>query len=853
MKKLAIALECPKRAVFTDILKEDITKKKPVLFKKCLREAFKAGYDLKDLGDKNIFKTLFKDYLNSLFMEKQREEIVERLTENLKTLYAYICLEKLDIIGYEVKTYSQRYGLENNQIFDMVAKSKIGDDYYYFSIGDSQKKYAVSSKAQTSINNDIKVYLKYLSLIDSNPHKIQSNHIFPVEVSLGLECPKKPYQFINVFHVEHADETAMKSQLMQAALIDWDKPEKTDNSSSCMFCSYKNLCKGKLYEENVIVKKVEEKEQETKTPKFTSNQNKFINDHSGIIRVIASAGSGKTTCIVNRFLSIVKNGEDPTKILLITFTQKGVQEMKAKLKFWLNKNGVDIDERALSIYTFNSFGDKIVKDNYLACGFSEEPRLIDYLEKLSILKDIVDSEERVDGLNYVNPLANVFKAKGAVLAISQMISDYYNKKLELKDVVEKEKIIKRIAHKYKEELKQHNLIDYDDQVRLASELLKDEKIANRYDFEHIVVDEAQDTSEEQFSILDSLMEHNGFKSYVLCGDDAQSIYSFRGVNMDYLVKFHTIKPNVKDYRLLNNFRSTYEIVEVANSVSERIQDIIPRMMFADKDGIEPKIIQVDDKYRNKKAEVIKEEAKEIAYNVWSRYFLGDYSVKDMAVIARSKSSLEEVAKYLKEKGVPYKIVSPEKYVDSFEVLAVKSLLSIILGENDILDNAQFMKCFYNEEYNSSYDLTLDCQIKATIIKEALEGKSEEEKKEYFFHIIQQKGYVPSLKSLFELFEEKEINTLEKMYQYLDKLFEYNGDDSYVDEKAGIDAVTLITAHSSKGKEWKYVGIVFEGLCKINPFTTAHIKSYKNSAEENENLRLLFVAITRAMEYLVIAC
>ena len=851
MKKLAIALECPKRAVFEDSLKGDISKSKPVLFKNCLREALKAGYTLKALGDKNIFKTLFKDYLDSLFMEKQREEIVERLTKNLKTLYTYVCLEKLDIIGYKVETHSQRYGLKNNQTFDMVAKSKNGNDYYYFSIGDNQKKYAASSKALTSVNNDIKVYLKYLSLIDSNPHKIPINQIFPVEVSLALECPKNPYQFINVFHVEHTDEAAMESQLMQAAFIDWDKPEKTDKYSSCMFCSYKNLCKGKLYEENVVVKKTEERKQEIKTPKFTNNQKKFINDHEGIIRVIASAGSGKTTCIVNRFLSMVKNGEDPTKILLITFTQKGVQEMKAKLKFWLNKNGVDIDESALSIYTFNSFGNKIVKDNYLACGFSDEPRLIDSLEKLSILKDIVDSEERVEGLNYVNPLVNVFKAKGAVLAISQMISDYYNKKLELKEDVEEDKTIKRIAHKYKEELKQHNLIDYDDQVRLAAELLRDEKIANRYDFEHIIVDEAQDTSEEQFSILDSLMEHNGFKSYVLCGDDAQSIYSFRGVNMDYLVKFHTIKPNVKDYRLLSNFRSTYEIVEVANSVSEKIRDIIPRIMFSDKEGIKPKFIKIESQSKQK-ADIIEEEAKEIANDLWQRYYLGDYDVGDMAVIARNKSTLEAVGEHLKEKGIPYKIVSSEKYVDSFEVLAVKSLLSIILGENDILDNAQFMKCFYNEEYTSSYNLTLDCQIKATIIKEALERKSEEEKKEYFFHIIQQKGYVPSLKSLFEMFEEKGINTLEEMYGYLRRLFEYNGDDTYVDEKEGIDAVTLTTAHSSKGKEWKYVGILFEGLSKINPFTTEFNDKVKLTQEQNEDLRLVFVAVTRAMEYLTIA-
>lgn len=890
MKLLKDVIECPKKALYKERLNENLLKNKRVNFKVSLRNALKE-IDFFDLAERENIEKYFQTYLDSCVMKKEREETLKVLEFKLKRMITFFKENNYKIIHQNYKcdvVYDKEEDIHNRNIFDIVYTDESGVKKYFANIYEGKRNYTAREKTKGHMINNPVVYTKWLAVTASYPGNEENFYI----VEIGLQRKNENANFslllaedfkekTNLFSCQFIDDEsyiAHEAKLEEVPLITWNKNaiDGTDDKSKCDLCSYKSLCKYKNKKE--YYKKSEDEKENNKAPsivKFTINQQKFIDDHDGYIRVIASAGSGKTTCIINRVVSILKNDNcDIDDMLMITFTDKGCSEMKEKLAFWLKREGLDAEKDDFNVFTFNSFGYKIIKENYEKLGFEKEPMIIDFLQGIDFTKRVVDSiDETISSINYRNPLMNIFNAQGAVIKLHNFfnimkknnVASLENaKKLEIMPESDIEYVFKAYQ-KYNAMMKEENVIDYDDQLFLALELLNNyPEIAQKYSYQHILVDEAQDTSGEQFDLLNVLIQENGVRSFVVCGDDAQAIYGFRGVDMEYLLNFDKKYANVKDYYLMDNFRSTAEIIEVADNVISLSTNNIKKSMTPYKIGAKPVFLSNSSKMSN--VERIEKEADDIVKKISTDIYSYDLSLKDIAVIGRTKAELIAVSKKLTELGIKNIVAFPEYYIDSTEVIGLKGLLSAMLNYDDTLGLANYLQVYKNDEFEYCYDLEQMIVMEKALITEDIADMDEIQKNQYMLDCIKNKQYTPAIRNLLNLFEEKELSTIQDKFEYLDKLFLYNGDDSYNSYSEGMDAIVLTTAHSAKGKEWKYVAIMlgyllpdnlifkngkFEKnpLFDINKINNNNIKIIEN--EHNEMIRLLFVAITRAMDYLMI--
>lgn len=268
----------------------------------------------------------------------------------------------------------------------------------------------------------------------------------------------------------------------------------------CSECVYNNICN---YVDNSInLKPIPIKPKTNGKVTFTKHQEKVIDTEKGVYRVLAGAGSGKTTCIANRIVKLIQKGYHLNDILLITFTTKGVEEMKQKIEYWLNVNNISYNKDDFNIFTFNSFGDSLIKKEYKSLGFTQSPTLFEKSENLNYIKELLDSHDEISRYDYTNPFLDLRYAKGAVY---QAADDFMALKQEdaiyLEDVEGILDVTQDVAQEilslymiYKDYMKQNNLIDYNDQVQLMFKILNNPTNVKKYGYSHIICDEFQDSA-----------------------------------------------------------------------------------------------------------------------------------------------------------------------------------------------------------------------------------------------------------------------------------------------------------------------------------------------------------------------
>lgn len=619
----------------------------------------------------------------------------------------------------------------------------------------------------------------------------------------------------------------------------------------CERCPIKAMCP-KHFTEAPLAIEIEKETTKAKRIKMTASQKAATDFDSGLCRINAGAGAGKTSVVKSHFMSLCEKGFDPTKILVITFTNSGAEEMRSRIVSGLKRNGVDIDPESLWILTFNAFGDILLKSNYYKLGYDTAPKLIDDIERSRIITDVLKDNPTIKGLDYRNFTLNKKNVKGALPMVATIFSLAKKYSLSYADYLQCSKMLHdkhalsisadtckevlKLYPKYDDRLRESNLIEFDDQIACIFEILYHEPdFFENLGFEHIIVDEFQDTDQQQIDILKQLIDCPSFKSLMVVGDDSQAIYGFRETSPDFIIHFEDyIGSPVTDIYLMENFRSTPEIIDFANKINDMNTSKIAKNLVASRPSGDPVTVMGFGDTNQEYSYIVEQIKQNINDGT---------KPEDIAFIGYSKSELRKMADLLSKEGIASVLMNPELLQENSRVLAGLAMLKVLQNPADrkslltyasALNNKNLLELSFVkaqkaisaaetklEECRRMPEITKKVQI-GELLKEL--NRNDDEVYESFISSIEFKP------------------TVTEMYNYA-RDFEEFGDRAAVRRAHSYPGVVLTTAHSSKGLEWP---IAYVSVSKFDD------ESLSNKLENiEERRRLLFVSATRARNRLVV--
>jgi len=631
------------------------------------------------------------------------------------------------------------------------------------------------------------------------------------------------------YHFISADEAKIAALYKNAKV---DVKETCSDEKSCYDCIFNDLCHTEF-----VKRKLEEMPTVEETPlnsiHMTKAQERFVMFENGQCRVNAVAGSGKTTIVTLRSLRLIEEGCPPEGILMITFTEKAKEEMRARLRRYAKGATLkdeNIDTSKIVVETFNSFGQGLLDEYYAKLGFTKAPALVDEIIKKDIIATILESHRTLP-IDYNNPFLDLPNASGAVIQIGRIIDAMKSAHVQTaddaepllsKDLKPRAAELLDIYKDYNAELVKRNMIDYEDQLRLILQL-KPFGIFETLPYRHIVVDEFQDSDPNQIGlILEIARADKQLRSIVVVGDELQAIYGFRNANPENLINFATYFPAMIDIPLEDNFRSQTPIIAMANKIlakEARIAKVI-RANRKEK-GLNPVVMEVE-KLEDERSLYVRQVEKLINDGT---------PPKDIAVMCRTKSELIGIQKALTDKGIPTMLRVPEIIGQAPYVKAIIALASFLLNHKDVMSLALYRKSLGEDPFDAD-----------ALKKEAEElGKTydalstEEERILFFTGMIKDACEDYVAKAFADKVMMKGFHTAHDIFTFCVKYKEYNVKETISTAREDVDAVTLITVHSAKGLEW--------------PVVLLSLRKFKPMNEEEH--RLLYVAVTRAKEKLLI--
>ena len=587
---------------------------------------------------------------------------------------------------------------------------------------------------------------------------------------------------------------------------------------------------------------------------LNKEQKQAVEKVEGPLLVLAGAGSGKTKVLTTRIAYLIEEKNiSPYNILAITFTNKAAKEMQARVI-----NLVGEYAKNMQISTFHSFGLRILRENYDKLGYDKNFVIMDSEDSLTVVKKIL-KEMNLDPKEY-NPNAIRNKISGCK---NEMMSpvDY-----ERYASSEFEKIVLSVYEKYEMKLKNNNSVDFDDLLILPIKLFtKDEDILDRYQekFKYILIDEYQDTNEAQYRLTKLLAAK--YRNICVVGDENQSIYSFRGANYRNILNFEKDYKEAEVIKLEQNYRSTLNILNAANSVIKNNQNRKDKNLWSDKgDG---------DKIKYYRSDSEKDEARFVAKTIKSLIDSGE-SLDEIAILYRTNAQSRILEEEMLKESIPYRVVGSYTFYSRKEIKDLMAYLRLIHNEKDNVSLTRVINVPKRGiGLKSIANLTAKADIENKSMYEVIDsGKELEFKKviedlkkvsenvtltELIDKVLDTTGYRKELesehtleadirlenleefKSITKSFEERE--GLVSLEDFLFEVSLVSDKDEYQD---GSNKVSLMTVHSVKGLEYNNVFVV--GLEEgIFP----HMNSLMDNNELEEERRLAYVAITRAKERL----
>ena len=585
----------------------------------------------------------------------------------------------------------------------------------------------------------------------------------------------------------------------------------------------------------------------------------------GPLLIVAGAGAGKTKTITHRIIHLVHLGIDPRSILAVTFTNKAAKEMRDRVLTMLSEpihgniktnNGQNYQESIPFISTFHSLGVHIIKENSRLIGLNKYFTIMDEAGAISIIKSIMKEHDIDPKQHEPRKIKSIIsKSKGDFITVETFSANVNNSFGS---------IVETIWRGYENQLKKEKALDFDDLLLETVLILKKypevkQKYQDRWKYLHI--DEYQDTNEVQYEMTKLLVGKE--ENICVVGDTDQNIYSWRGANIKNMLHFEKDFPSAKIVMLEQNYRSTKNIIEAANSVIEKNVYRVPKILFTE--NVAGEEINICEAY---------DEQSE-AYFVASKIdeLLKENDPNEIAILYRANFQSRVLEEALLDKQIPY------------QVLGVK-----FFDRKEIKDVLSYIRAAYNKESLSDIKRIINIPVrgigKVTIAK-LFSGKQNELpsgtqiKINNFYKIIEDiKLYIDthkpseSIKYVIEksgIKDELQHGTtdeqerLENMMELVTLAIKYDNfqdgegmeklledaslssdQDTLIHEKG--NGVRLMTVHASKGLEFKYVFIT-----GLEQDLFPHIKDrMKKKEDTEEERRLFYVAVTRARNKLFLS-
>ncbi|MCR5191086.1 MAG: UvrD-helicase domain-containing protein [Bacteroidales bacterium] len=619
-------------------------------------------------------------------------------------------------------------------------------------------------------------------------------------------------------------------------------------------------------------------------------QEAAVRHENGPMMVIAGAGSGKTRVLTHRIAYLISQGISPFHILALTFTNKAAEEMRNRICQLLG----DSNGRNVWMGTFHSIFSKILHIEAGYINFTPKFTIYDTDDSKALVKSILKELNLDDKVYRPTMVLNVISSAKSNL----MDPDEYNNNqlLQQENVQRKIPAMGEIYRRYNNRLHRADAMDFDDLLFYMYLLLRDfPELLYKYQhkFQYILVDEYQDTNYVQYQIVRKLAALN--ENLCVVGDDAQSIYAFRGANIQNILNFKEDYPDYTLYKLEQNYRSTRNILAAANNVIEHNIKQIPKTIWtSNTEGEKIKVLETDDDHTEAEAvidEIIQQKKENNLQN------------SDFTILYRNNSQSRPFEEYLRRKGLPYRIYGGMSFYKRAEIKDILAYYRLTINPNDdeslrrIINkpqrgiglttmekvmtaasqsNVSLWKCLCQPE---SHGLALSPATFKKIddfiqkIKSYQTLLTEKNAFELGKYIADTSGMTQELRSmedeperyenLGELFNamkgfvEKEpdnpidMETGEERPPQFPSLDLFMNEVSLLttgdeDEKDAGDRIKLMTIHAAKGLEFPSVFIT--GL-EENLFPSFMVSS---SAELEEERRLFYVAITRAQRHLCLS-
>ena len=605
-------------------------------------------------------------------------------------------------------------------------------------------------------------------------------------------------------------------------------------------------------------------------------QRKAVEYNEGPQLVIAGAGSGKTRVLTYKIAYLLEHGIHAGNILALTFTNKAAREMKSRIADLVGEQVA----RYLWMGTFHSICTRILRQEAELIGYTRDFTIYDTTDSKSVIKHIVKDmqlDEKVYKTNVI--LSRISLAKNQLLSPTSYSS---NRDYTMQDRFARIPEVSRIYAEYNRRLKACNAMDFDDLLFMTNTLFKkNEEVLRKYQefFRYILVDEYQDTNYSQYLIVKRLAEPDNHICVV--GDDAQSIYSFRGANIENILTFQKGYANAQLFKLERNYRSTQTIVNAANSLIRHNRGQIPKAVYSE--------LALGERLQLSTYMSDRDEGKAVAQQVKLLHHQG-YDYESIAVLYRTNAQSRVIEDELRHLGIPYRIYGGMSFYQRKEIkdaiayfrLAVnphdnEAFARVInyplrgIGETTVmkvreagrLAGCSMMDVITNPEA-ANLEVSTATQKKLTDFSTLIQGFSQRvattDAYEFASMVMRETGVmreakadtsqegIARLENLEEMlsgiheFVDQQLrdgNTFTPMTDFLSEVSLLTDQDEKQEDNQ--PRITLLTVHSAKGLEFKVTFIV--GL-EENLFPSQFCQAPKEIEEER---RLLYVAITRAME------
>ena len=605
------------------------------------------------------------------------------------------------------------------------------------------------------------------------------------------------------------------------------------------------------------------------------SQRAAVEQTDGPVIIIAGAGSGKTRVITYRVAHLIHKGVDPFNILVLTFTNKAAKEMRERIT-----HVVGPEAKNIWMGTFHSVFAKILRIEADKLGYPHNFTIYDTDDSKSVIRAILKEMQLDDKLYNPNFVYNrISMVKNNLISVAEYQN---NPEIQSEDFSNGRGKLGEIYQTYTQRCFRAGAMDFDDLLFKTNVLLREHpdvlyKYQNK--FKYLMVDEYQDTNFSQYLIVKKLASIN--ENICVVGDDAQSIYSFRGANIQNILNFEKDYPDLKIFKLEQNYRSTQNIVNAANSIIANNKNQLQKNVFSENDE--------GDRIKVSRAFSDNEEGKIVAESIMQQHSLKGLKYQDFAILYRTNAQSRSMEEGLRKLNIPYKIYGGLSFYQRKEIKdliayfrltfnpadeeALKRVINyprrgigdttlerimIAADKNNItlwevlLDVHRHMDARSSTSLNnfvimiqsfqvmakthSAYDTAMHIAQHSGVLKDLYDDKSVEG--------LSRHENIQELLNGIKEFSEREDLEEKGLDIYMQDIALLTNDDN--DKNQGADTVSLLTIHSAKGLEFSHVFVV--GL-EENLFPSQMSLGSREDLEEER--RLFYVAITRAKDSLAL--